>query len=566
MIKEYNFDEFEKTSKKEWSNKLVQDLGAESAQRISDWKCQSDLSLSAYYNQEDLKNDTNSSITAPSEWKYLQSVGRNDSNKEILNALMNGAEGIIIEGDLVDDLDRLLNEVAPQHCTLALKTSSINEYKKFLTWRKNNHPGNVKGDLLVFHDSKDIESLISDEYISCLEEMISLDDTGHSTININCGLVQSGGGRATTELASMLSQCVFLLNHFIDKGYSVERIANSLFVSTTIGSSYFLELSKVRVMRMLLTQLLKAYGVNDVNIPIHAATSPLTKTALDSNTNFLRCTSEAMSAVLGGVDYLSINPQLDLPSADRIARNISNLLKDESYLSRIADPAAGSYYMERLSMQLAQEAWTKFQEIESDGGFLTAVENKIVQKEIKEEYNYQVDRISSGRRKLVGVNDFGNADEKITSSQLNRSYESLSSDFESVRKSVETFVGKNNEESRPRVYLAAVGTNAKMINARYTFVTNFFNWAGFKVEKLEMQSELNTTSLIVCCGADQDYNKDEIQKINHLEKVEIFLAAGSVQSDASPLLTGWINAKSNRLKTIVDILNQMGITQNSSLS
>ncbi|WP_422362339.1 methylmalonyl-CoA mutase family protein [Reichenbachiella sp.] len=566
MIKEYNFDEFDKASKKEWTDKLIQDLGADTVQRISSWKCERELSLSAYYNEEDAKDKLHIPLKKSLDWKYLQPIGINATNEKVLDALMNGADGLTLESSQVNDLERLLNKVSPEYCTLALKTSGLEDYLKFVTWWKSKHPAEGEGEVLLFQSLGEVDATISQNHLTLLEGLLSASTHGHRVINVDCGLVQRNGGGVATELSFLLSQCVFYINHLMDKGYSLDKIVSNIFVSTDIGSSYFLELTKVRVMKMLLAQLLKQYGVEDLSIPVHGSTSPITKSSLDSNTNFLRCTSEAMSAVLGGADYLTIDPSHSLASSDRIARNISNLMKDESYLSKTMDPAAGSYYMEDMSKKLAEESWEKFQNIESNGGFNSAVKEEVFQSEIAKDVEFQKNRIASGRRKMVGVNDFGNADEKISSDELLVTSESLSVEFEAVRKRVEEFVSESGEENRPTVCLVATGAKAKMINARYTFVTNFFNWAGFRVTKMDSLEEMPDYHIVVCCGADEDYSQQEIQKINGIDKSKLVWAAGKSTDATSSMISGWVNAKSNRLQTVIDVLNQIGVTQNSSLS
>ena len=566
MIKEYNFDEFGKASKKKWTDKLIQDLGAETAQRISSWKCERELSLSAYYNEEDAKDKLHIPLKTSLDWKYLQPIGIDATNDKVLDALMNGADGLTLESSQVNDLERLLNKVSPEYCTLSLKTSSLDDYHKFIDWWQDHHSEEGDGEMLLFQSLKEIDTSISQNHMVLLEGLLSASVHGHRVINIDCGLIQRRGGGVASEVSFMLSQCVFYINYLMDKGHSLDKIVNSFFVSTDIGSSYFLELTKVRVMKMLLAQMLKQYGAEDLNIPIHASNSPITKSSLDSNTNFLRSTSEAMSAVLGGADYLTIDPSHSLASSDRIARNISNLLKDESYLSKTMDPAAGSYYMEDLSKKLAEESWKKFQNIESNGGFRSAAKEGVFQSGIAKDLDFQKNRIASGRRKMVGVNDFGNADEKVSPDELSETSESLAADFEAVRKIVEEFASERGETNRPTVYLVAAGVNAKMINARYTFVTNFFNWAGFRVVKLDNLEEVSDYSIVVCCGADEDYGQQEIKKINGIGKSKLVWAAGKSTDATSSIISGWVNAKSNRLQTVVDVLNQMGITQNSSLS
>ncbi|WP_420581167.1 methylmalonyl-CoA mutase family protein [Reichenbachiella sp.] len=566
MIKEYNFDEFDKASKKEWTDKLIQDLGADTAQRISNWKCERALSLSAYYNKEDAEDKLHIPLKNSLDWKYLQPIGIDATNDKVLDALMNGADGLTFESSQINDLEKLLNKVSPEYCTLALQTSSLEDYRKFMVWWQDHHPAEGEGEVLLFQSLKEVETTISQKHVALIEGLLTASTRGHRVINIDCGLIQRSGGGVTAELSFMLSQSVFYINYLMDQGHSLDKIVSRLFVSTNIGSSYFLELTKVRVMKMLLAQMLKQYGEEDINIPIHASTSPFTKSVLDSNTNFLRCTSEAMSAVLGGVDYLSIDPRHSLTSSDRIARNISNLLKDESYMSKTMDPAAGSYYMEDLSKKIAKESWRKFQNIECKGGFSSAIKEEVFQSEIDKDLEFQKNRIASGRRKVVGVNDFGNADEKVLRGEQSVASVSLAADFETVRKIVEDFVSERGEENRPTVCLVAAGVNARMINARYTFVTNFFNWAGFRVTKMENLEDVSDYSIVVCCGTDEDYRQDEIQKLNGIDKLKHVWAAGKSIEATSSIISNWVNAKSNRLQTVLDVLNQMGITKNLSSS
>ncbi|MEP2023125.1 MAG: methylmalonyl-CoA mutase family protein [Reichenbachiella sp.] len=567
MMKGYNFDEFAKSSKSQWLDKLKKDLGDENAQKILTWNCERDLILSSYYDKEDFSGN----VAAPhanTDWKFLQILGTTSTNEKVLDGLMNGADGSILSDDHVTDINQLLATVKPQYSTLALCTSSFNSYEKLAHWWKSNNPTDKDGEVLVFHHIDDISQILNSDLLDFLDQSFEIGHKiGHRTININSGLVQCNGGSAAVELAYMLSQMVFYTNHFLNAGHKLEDITKGIFVSTSIGSSYFLELAKVRAMRLLLTQLFKQYGVENITIPIHAETSAITKTALDSNTNFLRCTSEAMSAVLGGVNYLSINPRHSLSSTDRIARNISNLLKEESYFAKISDPSAGSYYLENLTSELMKEAWGMFKQLESDGGFENAVNGNFFKDIIKRDFEFQRNRINSGRKKMVGVNDFGNQDETVTMDSLHQEHLSLASDFEMVRKAVESYVEKEGETSRPTVYLLGVGSNSKMINARFTFVTNFFNWAGFKIEKINPIQELNQKHILVCCGGDDDYTESNVDLALNGQKTQtLILGAGKEHAEASNQITNWVNARSNRLEVVRNILTQLGVTQNAPLS
>lgn len=567
MIKKYNFDEFVIVSKNDWKNKLKQDLGEDVAQKISSWDCERNLRLAAYYDPSDLSQVIVPAATGQSDWAYLQKLHPDSNNDQVLEALMNGADGLVLNDATIDQLDQVLDQVSPEYCTLGLSNDS-KSYETFMKWWVQKHPANSAGKVLLFNEVSHPSSIIDQANLSRLVGNFSVgQDFDHRTIHVDCGWIQRNGGSATLELAYMLSQSVHQINYLLDEGIALKDLEKRMFISTSIGSSYFLELTKLRVMRLLMNQLWRHYGVENPTVVIHGETSPLTKSQIDANTNFLRCTSESMSAVLGGVDYLSINPNHELDSADRIARNISNLMKEESYLSKVQDPSAGSYYIERLTTDLAKEAWTQFQQLEARGGFSVAAQNGYFEKEAKEDFDYRMNGVKSGKKKLVGVNDFGNQDESLSVDNLAQEHLSLSAPFEEVRKSVESFVKSKGEQFRPTAYLLGIGINSKMINARYTFATNFFNWAGFKVEKYDSSKSSSDLHIWVCCGADEDYTQTNLDKaLNDAKPASPVIAAGRGDDQSSKQISEWINVKSNRLTLVVDLLSKLGITSNPSLS
>jgi methylmalonyl-CoA mutase len=125
----------------------------------------------------------------------------------------------------------------------------------------------------------------------------------------------------------------------------------------------------------------------------------------------LRATTEAMSAVMGGCDALTVHAydavfQKTDEFSERIARNISVLLKGESYLDKTIDPAAGSYYLENLTLQLADAAWELFLAIEEKGGFMRAIAQNFIQDAIEENFQQTLKTLEEGKRVMVGVNKF----------------------------------------------------------------------------------------------------------------------------------------------------------------
>ncbi|UXX78042.1 methylmalonyl-CoA mutase family protein [Reichenbachiella carrageenanivorans] len=559
MIKQYRFDEFDKASKSQWTDKLNQDLGADLARRISSWTSERNLTLSAYYDQEDVGKDINVPVRPVEGWKYIEPLHPERTNAQVLDALMSGADGLMLTDSHVRRLNKVLGQVAPEYCTLALKASGFPIYHQFVEWWIDRHPENGQGEVLLFGDKQRAEQF------SIISKAFDIGHAlGHRTIHIDGAWVQTQGGSSHLELGYILSQSVYYINSLLDLGYDIQVIARGMFVATSMGSSYFLALTKLRSIRLLISQLFKLYGLSEVYTPIHASTSLFTKSALDSNTNFLRCTSEAMSAVLGGADYISITPAHELKSADRIARNISNLMKEESLLDKVTDPAAGSYYLDYLTDLLSQQAWNTFQQVEKRGGYEVATKEKYFEKEIQKDLEFQQSRLASGRRKMVGVNDFGNQSEKVSLATLDNDRTTISKNFEEVRKQVEASVEGQGEAYRPVVYLLPVGTNAKMITARHTFVSNFFNWAGFIVKPYQDEISTPMMGVVACCGADEDYTKEQIDSaLNGIDTACILIAAGNITEGSSSKISTWIHAKTDRLEGVINILNQMGITSNS---
>jgi methylmalonyl-CoA mutase len=153
---------------------------------------------------------------------------------------------------------------------------------------------------------------------------------------------------------------------------------------------------------------------------MHCITSEWNKTMYDPYVNMLRTQSEAMSAILGGTDSLTVEP-FDIvfrhpdEFSERIARNQQLILKEEAYFDKVADPSAGSYYIENLTNLIAENAWKLFLEIEDQGGFLTCLKTGLIQKKLSESASQRKSDIAAGKEILLGTNRFPDLDEKAPS-------------------------------------------------------------------------------------------------------------------------------------------------------
>ncbi|MCB0638992.1 MAG: hypothetical protein KDC54_20325, partial [Lewinella sp.] len=146
--------------------------------------------------------------------------------------------------------------------------------------------------------------------------------------------------------------------------------------SVAVSTSYFLEIAKLRALRVLWANVLAGYGLTDVPLPKVAVHQAMESQEGDVHTNMIKAATQAMAAATGGADLLFIVPanharrEPSTPFTRRIARNVQHLLQLESRFTNVIDPAAGSYYLEKVTTTLAEKAWARFQQVEAQGGFL----------------------------------------------------------------------------------------------------------------------------------------------------------------------------------------------------
>lgn len=296
-----------------------------------------------------------------------------------------------------------------------------------------------------------------------------------------------------------------------------------------------MEIARLRAGRLLWAQIVKAFGPQkdcSARMIVHAETASYNKTVYDSHTNLLRTQTEAMSAALGGTWSITVLPfdamyQEPTLFSERIARNQQILLKEESYIDKITDPAGGSYYIENLTASLAEHAWKMFLEIQDKGGFLQAVGQGIIQQKVREMSNRRDQNIALRRDNLLGVNQYPNFGEVINQELPGSVFEACdftvegavvetlkpyrgASAFEALRYKTDQFSKLNG---RPLVFMLTIG-NPAMRKARAQFASNFFAVAGFEVmdnngfdtvEEGLTAAEAAGANIIVVCSSDEEY-------------------------------------------------------------
>ena len=240
-----------------------------------------------------------------------------------------------------------------------------------------------------------------------------------NSISISGYHMQEAGATQDLELAYTLADGVEYIKAGLAAGLTIDQFAPRLSFFWAIGMNFFMEIAKMRAARLIWAKLVKEFDPkNDKSLPLrtHSQTSGWSLTAQDVFNNVTRTCIEAMAATQGGTQSLHTNAldeALALPTdfSARIARNTQLFLQQESGTTRIIDPWGGSYYVERLTADIAARAWEHIREVESLGGMAKAIEAGIPKLRIEEAAARAQARIDSGRQTIVGINKYKPDDE-----------------------------------------------------------------------------------------------------------------------------------------------------------
>lgn len=403
----------------------------------------------------------------------------------------------------------------------------------------------------------------------------------YKVVCVNAVSLNNAGASCSQELGYALAWGAQYLDMLTDAGLSVDEAAQAIKFNFGVGGNYFMEIAKFRAARMLWAMMVKAYEPKcdcAAKMHIHAETSLFNKTVFDAHVNLLRTETEAMSAAIAGVDSLTVRP-FDVtykPSDDfseRIARNQQLLLKEESHFDKVTDPAAGSYYIENLTANIADQAWKRLLDIEENGGFFAAVESGRVQADMKATTEARLKAVSTRREVLLGTNQYPNfnevAGDKIVESacccQCGCTAEAgldtlphvrAAQEFEALRLETE------RSGRRPKAFMLTIG-NLAMRLARAQFSCNFFACAGYEVidnlgfETVEdgvAAARKAGADIIVLCSSDDEYAELAPAAYKAIgDGKEIFVVAGApaCMEDLQKLgIEHFIHVRVNVLETL----------------
>jgi len=238
-----------------------------------------------------------------------------------------------------------------------------------------------------------------------------------SILNINAPIYCNSGANVDSQLAFAIAHGNEYLNRFKDNEYLLGKIIRKMEFTIGIGTSYFLEIAKLRAFRSLWSTIVNQYIPDTkVNTKVHAINANRYYSNKDIYNNLLRATSTGMSAVIGGCDSLTLLP-FNFNSIDndefglRISKNIQLVIQEESYLHKVKNPSSGSYYIESMVDLLKNNSWVSFLDLEKNGGLLSSLFSGQIQNQIQKEHSFKVSELKEERNIMIGVNKFINSND-----------------------------------------------------------------------------------------------------------------------------------------------------------
>jgi methylmalonyl-CoA mutase len=604
------FEKFPPVSTESWEEKIKKDLKGGDYHKKLIKPTYEGFEILPYYREENLK--AISYLEAlPGQFPYVRSHRKEnnswlirqdikvknlkDDNQKALEILMKGVDSLGFDlSDYEGDISEKEIEVLTKNIfadTVELNFKGIKDPVTFteilvrLAKKYNRDLEKINGEI-DFDPLGEalVQGHLQDDYLSIAQEMISRSKhlPHFHTLVIKANHFHNAGATLTQEIAYALAQAVDYLHFLTDEGLSVREIIPKMKFHFAVGSEYFMEIAKFRALRYLFAHIVSAYGLledNCARMYIHAETSLWNKTIYDPYVNLLRSSTEALSSILSGVDSLRIiefnTPAGEIDeTAERIARNQQLIMKHESYLDQVIDPAAGSYYIENLTQNLIESAWSEFLKVQQEGGFKEAIQSSFIQSRIASSSKIKQNDIAYAKKVFLGTNRFPNQSEhlhidpksatpqktKIEKLNFMRGAEA----FEKLRLTMDAYAF---EKYRPGVFLLTFGDRS-MRRARMQFAANFFAVAGFEI--LEMQEEKSLdqaveeaiskkAAITVFCSSDQEYSRLAEMHIKKLKVNSIPVIAGNPAEQKEYLqsigIEHYIHNKSNILEVLGDFVS-----------
>lgn len=379
---------------------------------------------------------------------------------------------------------------------------------------------------------------------------------------IRADLLHESGATAVQEVAFALAEGVERLSAATDRGRAPGDAARDLVFVFAVGSNYFMEIAKLRAARLAWAQVVSAFVPDDPGaaaLRAQVRTSRANKSRYDADTNLLRVTTEAMAAIIGGCERLTVEPAGFEP---HLALNVQHVLREEAHLDAVADPAGGSYYIETLTDAVARAAWALFQEVEEAGSYTAYASAGTLAAAVSASREAKEKAVATRRRTLVGANAYPNAMDVEPTAKPMPPEETgplpawrMAAPLEAIRARTAHHAARTGR--RPTVLLLARG-DLKMRMVRANFARNFFGCAGFTIVE---SADLSPADLIVLCGADAEYLALARDVVPRALAPVIVAGRPADQLDAlrEAGVAGFVHAASDIVSTLAEWQDRLGM-------
>ncbi|MCB5164073.1 methylmalonyl-CoA mutase small subunit [Streptomyces bambusae] len=387
------------------------------------------------------------------------------------------------------------------------------------------------------------------------------------------------GGSAAQELGLSLATGVAYLRALTDGGLSLEEACGQLEFRYAASADQFLTIAKLRAARRLWSRVAEACGAPEAGAQRqHVVTSAVMMTRRDPWVNMLRTTVATLAAGVGGADSVTVLPfdhELGLsdPFSRRIARNTSTILLEESHLARVIDPAGGSWYVERLTDELAHAAWEFFQTVEQAGGVAAALDSGLVGERLAATWAERSKKLAKRREPITGVSEFPNLAEKPVEREPAPAAPSgglpqvrRDEAYEALRARSDAHLAATG--SRPRIFLAALGSAAAH-TARATFASNLFQAGGIEpvhdpvsVDAGSAAAAFAASGASIACLVSSDKLYDEQAEgvaaaLRSAGAETVFLAGKP--GTAADAVDAYVFAGCDAVAVLTSVLDRMGV-------
>lgn len=612
------FSEFPPVSTEKWEEVINKDLKGADYEKKLVWKTIEGFNVKPYYRAEDLENleylDSNPA-QAPftrgkhadnNVWDIRQDISEKDvvkANAIAVEAVKRGVNALGLcarHAETLADMQSLIKGINLNEIKINFTCSHnmLATLKLFVEAAKANGFDTQKiagsANFDIFKRALKHGALNENEAYADAKAIIEFQQKElplFRVITVNGKMFHNAGSNIVQELGFTLAAANEILANLTEKGMDCGVVAKNMIFNFATGSNYFMEIAKIRAARLLWSKVVEQYNPGCdccYKVFINATSSTWNKSIFDPYVNMLRTTTEAMSAAIAGADSIT-NAPFDIAYKDsddfgyRIARNQQLLLKEESYMDKIVDPAAGSYYIENLTNSIAQYAWEQFLAIEKLGGFGKALKDGFVQDEIAKIAQQRDMDIATRKTTILGTNQYPNLTEKMSEKiekqgkcccccgerqneiKPLREYRGAEA-FEQLRLATEK-AGR-----RPKVFLLTYG-NLAMRKARSGFATNFFGVAGYEIidnagfknaaEGVEAALKAQA-DVVVMCSSDEEYAEIAQEVCNGLKgKVKSIVLAGypkeQIDQYKSYGVDEFIHVKTNVLDCLTKFNTMLGI-------